>query len=81
MFLRDSCKCFAAITKQENSDPSQQNIKCDFQNGMFEEKAWFLKRLLDGKANRQIQSLYAMVTLMIELQHPSRKSQFRFRHY
>jgi len=60
------------ITKQENSDPSQQNIKCDFQEGMFEEKAWFLRRLLDGKPNRQIQSIYAMVTLMIELEHPSR---------
>ena len=67
---------FAAITKQENSDPSQQNIKCDFQDGMFEEKAWFLRRLLDGKPNRQIQSIYAMVTLMIELEHPSRKCSF-----
>lgn len=65
-------KSCLSITKQENSDPSQQNIKCDFQDGMFEEKAWFLRRLLDGKPNRQIQSIYAMVTLMIELEHPSR---------
>jgi len=59
------------ISKQD-SDPSQQSIRCTFQDKMFEEKAWFLKRLLDGKEDRQIQSLYAMVTLMIELEHPSK---------
>merc|ERR1712029_369070 len=63
------------ISKQD-SDPSQQSIRCTFQDKMFEEKAWFLKRLLDGKEDRQIQSLYAMVTLMIELEHPSSKYHF-----
>jgi len=55
---------------RQDSDPSQQSIRYTFQDKMFEEKAWFLKCLLDGKEDWEIQSFYAMVTLMIELEHP-----------
>jgi len=60
------------VTKQNNQDPSQQNIQCKFLVTMFQEKAWFLKRLLDGKRERQVQALYALVTFMVELEHPSK---------
>ena len=68
--------CFQ-MTKQNNQDPSQQNIQCKFLVTMFQEKAWFLKRLLDGKRERQVQALYALVTFMVELEHPSSKYQMK----
>ena len=56
------------------SDKSD-SVKCDFDirtfDRTFREKAWLLALLLDKKKEREFQALDAMVTLMVELNHPS----------
>ena len=63
--------CLSVKAESDKSD----SVKCDFDirtfDRTFREKAWLLALLLDKKKEREFQALDAMVTLMVELNHPS----------
>ena len=63
--------CLSVKMASDKSD----SVKCDFDirtfDRTFREKAWLLALLLDKRKEREFQALDAMVTLMVELNHPS----------
>jgi len=63
--------CLSVKAPSDKSD----SVKCDFDirtfDRTFREKAWLLALLLDKKKEREFQALDAIVTLMVELNHPS----------
>ena len=67
-----SCLSVKAATDKSTS------LKCAFDVRMFEEKASLLILLLEKKKERGFQALDAIVTLMVELNHPKLSGEHHF---